>query len=564
MEDIVLNIISNNLIHRQGINLPLLNDILYDKLVKQYDQTILEEDYTISCSDQDQYLIPFTLYSLPKYNKCLKLNSFPLLVSMKLDGVSVCLGFIIHNDGITKKMTKELKYVFTKNTENLKNLNLLHKLKIKLNQLPITHQIVDEFCTNWIQTNIRNYTFTISLVVRCELIATSRTIEGYSSASNFASAAVNCEVSKFDLFKDRLTLKVIDLPYYICKKINKNYKRLIIYPTISDVFTAFKTTSVQNELVYNEKDFYTAFDKYINNNDFPCDGIVYSYPSWSYPSYNSIANKSVNYNKFAMKQENYYKSEIVSNPIYSINADNRLECSIGIKPTVIQGRTYTKCKFTISKFDTIGIGSIIELIFQCNQFPSINEVLTKSDNPFKPPSKCPFCNSSILVKTNKVINCSNNYCYEVHKSIMKKFFKKNKINITDKYYNQIYKNKDKNHVIRIMDFYELGILSNDNINILLNTLILELLFDVGLLSKIEKSKYALGTSYQLNKTFLTLIKELNDFDLIIDYILIKINILQRKIVISNTHFIGTDLNISSKSVFTYNLLFDLYQIYNNI
>lgn len=390
MSIILSNMIRNNdlkIADKKTREIYLLSDEEYDKKVKRINAGHLQENVP-----QEEFII----YSLPKYKTC-KLP-FPLLVSMKIDGACICLRFV--ND---ERDNIELVNVYTKNYNNLKNKESLEHLLTKLKPHPDTHAII---------TKLKNADIPFTeVMVRVELFGVDCNDVG---PANYASAAISCDVSKFSSY--HVQMKVVEVPYIM--KIHK-------VPVQQErVFAIFGEMSVPNRIVNNEQEFKDALCEYITQEEIPCDGLVYSKASWTYPVLTdmskAMANKSVNYDKYAMKTYDMYQTEVTKEPEYSSSIDGQISCTIEYRQVDVNGKKYMKGRFPVSKFGTIGIGSQLELEFSSNAFPQIKEVLTPADIPFEIPVKCMFCNTSLDQTKDGVIYCRNPDCSEVHVLLMTK------------------------------------------------------------------------------------------------------------------------------------------------
>lgn len=362
----------------------LLKDEEYDKKVSEINESHLHEDIP-----QEDFII----YSLPKFQS-IKLT-FPLLVSMKIDGACICLQFISDNEGIN------LKKVYTKNYASLKSQKSLDNLLVKFKNLSDIDLIKNKLTLMGIDFK--------EIIVRVELYGVEC---GDVGPANYASAAISCDVENFSNYK--LQMKVVEVPY-----IRMNQKVPIQQLR---VFEIFGELSVPHRIVTSEIEFKEALLEYTTQSEIPCDGIVYSKESWTYPIASdmskTVPNKSVNYEKYAMKTYDSVNVEVVDNPVFCSSIDGQISCSIIFSPVTVKNKKYTKSRFPLSKFGEIGKGSKLELEFSSGSFPQIKEVLTSSESPFAKPVKCMYCSQELSASKDGAIYCTNANCPEVHILLM--------------------------------------------------------------------------------------------------------------------------------------------------
>lgn len=392
-DTVLANLIHNNEITVDDKSKYILSDEEYDKMVNEINPSHLHEDV----EHED-----FTIFSLLKHTSVTL--DYPLLVSMKIDGSCICLRF---------KRTPDKKIwlikVYTKNYNNLKNNQLLDKLLVKFEDFAPVKNIVKK---------IENIAFD-EIMVRVELYGVTC---GKTNPASYAAASISCDVDKFSNYN--VDMKVVEIPYIIRNKVNVPVMQ-------KKVFEIFEELSVPHKIVTNESEFKLALSEYTRKPDtddelsdissIPCDGIVYSKDFWSYPFGSSIANKSVNYGKYAVKTYSSHVTKIIGEPEYCISVDGLISCSLSFEPLTVGNKNYSKSKFPTSRFGEIGIGSEISLEFASQAFPQIKDVLSKADKPFVVPKNCMFCNMKLDFSADGIVYCNNKNCKEVHLMLMHKF-----------------------------------------------------------------------------------------------------------------------------------------------
>lgn len=158
--------------------------------------------------------------------------------------------------------------------------------------------------------------------------------------------------------------------------------------------------------------FIKLYDKILQNEQCPTDGIVYCSKDWKYPQEKSKF-KSVNYGKYAWKPDNFISS-VITEIEWSMGRTGELIPIIHFEDLKINGKTYSKTKSSISQLESLEISKdsicSIEIVHGINAH--IVDILEPSKNkPFEIPSKCPYCNMTAF-KNDKHLTCKNPKCLE--------------------------------------------------------------------------------------------------------------------------------------------------------
>ena len=376
----VETILAANLVHNGLVDVPTtLTDAAYDALMKEagFDNAIDQE--TPIC----------TIFSIPKVNMIK--YPFPVLTSAKLDGACLVFHFV----------QNEMRTVLTKSTKQ--HPYLLERFRPLL-QIDLPYK---------------------EIVLRCELVAKDRKEVPTASPASLASGAINCtDAAKFADSMKYLQLVLVEIPWYIDTLDQK------VAPTQEDVFRMeLPIPIVPHNMAHNMEEFQAQKEAYMGG-IMPCDGIVYSLPSWRYPS-NGV-NKSVNYGKYAIKSSESVVTRVKDAPQYTIGIDGLISCVIFFEPVAHNGLTYKQAKFPASKLNTVGVGATISLEFRSGQFPNIDSIVAPSEEPYELLTECPFCHSTLTTSTSGAVHCENGTCVGICRALLQKFMKPLGANIGQK------------------------------------------------------------------------------------------------------------------------------------
>lgn len=368
-------ILAANIIHSGLVDVGYtMDDATYDKLLKdnQYDATI--EVTSNIC----------TIFSIPKVNQIK--YPFPILTSAKLDGA--CLVFHFVNNIMVNALTKSVK----DHPQLLSRFKPLFKINLPYKEI----------------------------VIRCELVAKDKTNVPTITPASLAAGAINCvDEEKFNSSIQLLKLVMVEIPWYITTLDEK------VVPTQEEAFSIgsqLPIETVQHSIVNSIEEFNKQQETYLSSAE-PCDGIVYSLPTWKYPE--SGVNKSVNYGKYAVKDSQQLQSTVLDKLEYSIGIDGLLACSVFFEPIKHNNTTYKQCKYPISRINTgeIGPGAIIALQFQSGQFPNITGVMIPSKQPFPQVTTCPYCSYNLKISGSGACHCENPDCKGIRRVLLQKFIK---------------------------------------------------------------------------------------------------------------------------------------------
>lgn len=187
-------------------------------------------------------------------------------------------------------------------------------------------------------------------------------------------------------------------------------------------------------------DFASSYERILEVERHPTDGIVYCAESWKYPTDES-AFKSKFYGKYAWKPQSA-KHVVAKGIEYSMAKDGDINFNVLYEPTLLNGKTYCRAKAGTNKLQNLidaglGEGAVCVLELKNDVIPYVSTVITKSKVPFKLPLKCPFCDKKlnyISDKKNELrhIKCENENCgvllitkWTKFIGSMNKIFKKN-------------------------------------------------------------------------------------------------------------------------------------------
>ena len=158
-------------------------------------------------------------------------------------------------------------------------------------------------------------------------------------------------------------------------------------------------------------DTVAEFEKNIENNDFPSDGLVLLYDDIAYgESLGRTAKFPRNAIAFKWKDETA-RTKLIEIE-WSASRTGLINPVAVFEPVELEGTTVSRASVhnvSIVEDLKLGIGDEI-LVYKANMIiPQIAENLTKSSS-IKVPSKCPVCNSDTIIKNSndiKYLVCPN-------------------------------------------------------------------------------------------------------------------------------------------------------------
>lgn len=164
----------------------------------------------------------------------------------------------------------------------------------------------------------------------------------------------------------------------------------------------------------NMHDTVAEFEKNIENNDFPSDGLVLLYDDIAYgESLGRTAKFPRNAIAFKWKDETA-RTKLIEIE-WSASRTGLINPVAVFEPVELEGTTVSRASVhnvSIVEDLKLGIGDEI-LVYKANMIiPQIAENLTKSSS-IKVPSKCPVCNSDTIIKNSndiKYLVCPNEEC----------------------------------------------------------------------------------------------------------------------------------------------------------
>lgn len=216
------------------------------------------------------------------------------------------------------------------------------------------------------------------------------------------------------------------------------------------------------------------FSKDVLSNDYPSDGLVFTFNDVEY-GYSLGATSKFPRNAIAFKWQDETAETILREISWSPSRTGLIN-PIAIFDTVeLEGTNVSRASLhniSIMEELKIGIGDKIK-VFKANMIiPQVLENITKSNN-FEIPEKCPSCNKQLIVKNNngvKTLFCENIDCPIKHIKSFENFVSRNCMNIEGisiatietfilrgfiKEYADLYKlNNYKNEIINLEGFGE--------------------------------------------------------------------------------------------------------------
>lgn len=185
-----------------------------------------------------------------------------------------------------------------------------------------------------------------------------------------------------------------------------------------------------------EKQLMDIYEEWKENLDEPIDGIVYTEPTWRYPTQKE--ELGVNYGKYAMKP-NVHSASRLTGISYVIQKDGKLIPSINFKQIVIEGRKISSARSSISDIyeftanKHIHMNAIVEVMLSASISPVVKEARDDEDSinneTVELPRECPFCGGKLKLskkttsgKTVVTLACVNDSCFGVVIRKLERFF----------------------------------------------------------------------------------------------------------------------------------------------
>ena len=147
-----------------------------------------------------------------------------------------------------------------------------------------------------------------------------------------------------------------------------------------------------------EKQLLNIFNEWKENLDEPIDGIVYTEPSWHYPTQRE--ELGVNYGKYALKP-NVHSVSRLTGVSYVIQKDGKLIPSITFRKIIIEGRKISSARSSISDLyefvenKHVHLNAVVEVMLSASISPVVKEVNDDEESMKNDllmlPSDCPFC-----------------------------------------------------------------------------------------------------------------------------------------------------------------------------
>ena len=277
--------------------------------------------------------------------------------------------------------------------------------------------------------------FTIlNIAIRGELILNRRTINEITSQTlnhpaSIVAGMVNGGMAKFNEGIDRLCLQfyeiayvdVIDSSNQIQKIVPTQYETVmaltscfIYYKYIKPEQTVVNPQKALDSKIYTAENtlhisFNSLYEDLLRNIHCPTDGLVYCSQNWTYPQNKEAFGKRT-YGKHAWKPTNSCYSNVVDIQ-WPITKNGELNPIVQFNEFSFNGTKYSQCKVSMGQLiefqqHGFGIGAEISISIVNLKTAHIDEVIQPAPVAYTIPTKCPYCNSPLILEDGKAVKGS--------------------------------------------------------------------------------------------------------------------------------------------------------------
>lgn len=419
----------------------------------------------------------------PKEKEVIEIHD--AIIMAKYDGVSAAILFTKLNNSNEQNIFI-MKYANTRGRtigNIISNTDIKPKLEKLINHITFNEKIFKQLLIQSGIFNQNNQDFSIlNIAVRGEIVLNHKELDNSGQTLNHPAAAVagliNGGIDNFTKEIDNLCVQLYEIGYIdivlnsnsnsIIQRIIPTQEQTVIllkecyiyYKYVNPINAANPQLSLDSKIYVSENtasnSFNAIYEDLLSTIYYPTDGLVYCSRNWRYPQDKEVFGKK-DYGKYAWKPTNSCYS-FVENIEWPITKNGELNPIVQFREFQFNGTKYSQCKIAMGQLidfqkQGFGIGAEILISIVNLKTAHIDEVINPAEEVYKIPTKCPYCNQSLVLEDGKTtsrkgkskseyvpkhLRCVNKSC--INQKIQKYAFFLTSLSKLCK--NLIFKNKD--------------------------------------------------------------------------------------------------------------------------
>ena len=372
----------------------------------------------------------------------------------KFDGVSVAAKFTITDDSTPHSPSKNnsIYNLVCANTRGkttgtkITNTDITDKVNALVKYISTNNDVIIKYIKNdceKIKKDSKAQIKILNIVMRGEIVLNHKSLDNSGNVLNAPSSEVAGPINgKLETFKEKIDdccIQFYEIGYINYTYNNKLYKFIptqkeacfilkkmyVYYNYTEDVPSYISNPCIALDAkIYKFKntidiDFDAYYADLLADINYPTDGIVYCAEDWKYPQELEKFGKK-DYGKHAWKPSSYHYVN-VEKVEWPITKQGELNPIVYFERFKFNGTIYTHCKMTVAQIidyqPKFGIGAELNVNIVNMKTAHIDDVLKPATEPYKLPTKCPYCNGRLTLEEGKTkgakhLMCRNENCIE--------------------------------------------------------------------------------------------------------------------------------------------------------